>query len=191
MTQQFRDLMTHGPGKYPSPSLSRRLFVGAGLAAGAVFATGQAALAGTSRKIRMHNAHTDEKFDFYVLENGQWVPEALSEFDWFSRDWRERETYPMATKTLIILSQIGHLLETDEPFVLLSGYRTPKTNSSLKGAAKHSLHMRGKALDITHPNRSTRDIHRAAVSLRAGGVGYYPNHHFVHIDSGNVRYWQG
>lgn len=170
--------------------LSRRNFIGSGLAAAAALSMPVPAFAGKSYRINMTNAHTAEKFNHYVVENGRWVREALAEFDWFARDWRLEETYPMDTDTMQILIQVQAQLESSEPFRLLSGYRTPKTNSSLRGAAKNSLHIRGKALDITHPSRSPSQIQRAAVALKAGGVGYYPSNHFVHIDSGRVRYWR-
>jgi len=174
----------------PMP-FSRRHFLGGGLAAAAALSMPVPAFAGQSYRINMINAHTDEKFNHFVVENGRWVSEALSQFDWFARDWRREETYPMDTDALQVLIRLQAELETAEPFRLLSGYRTPQTNSSLRGAATNSLHLRGKALDITHPSRSTRQIQRAAVAMKAGGVGYYPSNHFVHIDSGRVRYWQG
>lgn len=170
---------------------TRRSFVGMGLAACAGLSLPVPAFAGQSYRLSMKNAHTAEKFDHYIVENGRWVREALSEFDWFARDWRRKETYPMDTDTLQILIRLQSALDTEDPFTLLSGYRTPQTNKSLRGAAKNSLHMRGKALDITHAHRSTSQIYRAALALKAGGVGYYPNSHFVHIDSGRQRVWRG
>ena len=170
---------------------SRRSFIGTSLAACGMSALASPVFAGQNLRVKMKNAHTDEKFDYYIVENGQWVREALSQFDWFARDWRETETYPIATKTLHALIELQKRLDVQEPFILLSGYRTPRTNKSLRGAAKNSLHMRGQALDIRHEHRSTRQIHRALVSLKAGGVGYYPDSGFVHMDCGRVRYWQG
>ena len=57
------------------------------------------------------------------------------------------------------------------------------------GAARNSLHMRGMAIDLFVPDRPLRTVHAAAVSLKAGGVGYYPRSGFVHVDTGDVRYW--
>ena len=139
----------------------------------------------------MTNGNTGETFRHVLIENGKWVPEALAEFDWFSRDWRENAEYPMHPDSVMILIRLQQMLDAPDPMVMLSGYRTPKTNSHLKGAAKNSLHMRGLAVDITQPGRSVNTLRRAATSLKAGGVGYYPNNHFVHVDSGPVRYWNG
>lgn len=174
-----------------SKFLTRRGFIGAGLAASCALSLPVPAFAGQSLRLKMKNAHTDETFNHYVVENGRWIREALEEFDWFARDWRKTETYPMDVDTMQFLVRVQDALDTEVPFILLSGYRTPQTNRSLRGAAKNSLHMRGQALDITHEHRSTRQIHRAAVAIKGGGVGYYPNNHFVHIDSGRLRHWQG
>jgi uncharacterized protein YcbK (DUF882 family) len=32
-------------------------------------------------------------------------------------------------------------------------------------------------------------VHEAALALKMGGVGYYPDADFVHIDVGRVRRW--
>jgi uncharacterized protein YcbK (DUF882 family) len=57
------------------------------------------------------------------------------------------------------------------------------------GVAKNSLHMVGQAIDIQLPGYSTRRVRDVAIDLRAGGVGYYPDSDFVHIDTGKVRHW--
>ena len=92
------------------------------------------------------------------------------------------------------LSRLHASLDTDEPLHLLSGYRTPETNAKLrqrsKGVAKFSLHMEGRAADIYVPGVPTRTLQQAALSMQAGGVGYYGRSGFVHIDTGNVRHWE-
>jgi uncharacterized protein YcbK (DUF882 family) len=45
------------------------------------------------------------------------------------------------------------------------------------------------AIDLRCEGRLLSQVRRAAVSLRAGGVGYYPNSDFVHVDCGPIRYW--
>jgi uncharacterized protein YcbK (DUF882 family) len=80
-----------------------------------------------------------------------------------------------------------------EPYEVLSGYRCPKTNKNLRsnseGVAKNSLHMTGQAIDLRLPGFDTKQIRNLAISLKAGGVGYYAKSNFVHMDSGDVRTW--
>jgi uncharacterized protein YcbK (DUF882 family) len=76
---------------------------------------------------------------------------------------------------------------------VVSGYRSPETNAYLRevsdGVAQNSYHMKGQAIDLSLPDRSLRSLHKAALSLHAGGVGYYPDSNFVHVDTGPVRHW--
>ena len=57
------------------------------------------------------------------------------------------------------------------------------------GVATQSLHLSGRAIDIRLPGVATADLRKAGLGLQAGGVGYYPDSDFVHIDTGRVRYW--
>ena len=133
--------------------------------------------------------------DYWI--EGQYVPDALCEIDDALRDYRNDEVYPIATRLLDLMHQLGRKLETDCRFELTSGYRSPETNAALHeldaGVASNSLHMKGEAADITLPGRSLAQLHEAALALRLGGVGYYPapEDDFLHVDIGRVRRWQG
>jgi len=170
---------------------TRRKMFGMGLAAAGSLMLPAPAIASSrgAHSLRMTNGNTGETFRHTLIADGRWVPQALAEFDWFARDWREDAEYPIDPGSLAVMIKLQKMMDTSEPMVLLSGYRTPQTNRKLRGAAKNSLHLRGLAIDITQPGRNLRDLHRAAVSLKAGGVGYYPNNNFVHIDSGRLRHW--
>jgi uncharacterized protein YcbK (DUF882 family) len=85
------------------------------------------------------------------------------------------------------------LLDTDEPYQLLSGYRSAKTNAMLRRqsrlVAKKSLHISGQAADLRLSSRSVRQLSKAANSCKAGGVGRYSRSNFVHVDCGPLRSW--
>jgi uncharacterized protein YcbK (DUF882 family) len=57
------------------------------------------------------------------------------------------------------------------------------------GVARQSLHMQGRAIDVRLQGVPLDELRDAALSLRAGGVGYYSGSQFVHLDSGRVRSW--
>ena len=82
---------------------------------------------------------------------------------------------------------------TGAPFQVISGYRSPRTNASLRaaggGQAGHSLHMRGQAVDVRLADVSSASIRDAARELGLGGVGYYRGEDFVHLDTGRIRHW--
>ena len=112
------------------------------------------------------------------------------------RDFRQNEVKPIDPQLLDLLFELGGTLETDQPFHVISGYRSPHTNQMLRerggsdtGVATKSLHMVGKAIDIRVPGVKLDDLRAAAKSLKLGGVGFYPSSNFVHLDTGRVRYW--
>ena len=78
---------------------------------------------------------------------------------------------------------------------IVSGFRAPKYQLMLrkKGheVARDSEHPRGHAVDFRIPGIVTRKLLGFVRSLRVGGVGYYPDSHFVHADVGRIRFWRG
>ena len=127
--------------------------------------------------------------------DGKYIPDALTEINYALRDDRSGEVHVIEPKVLDLIHQIGKKLDTNCHFELYSGYRSPKTNAMLRRlnseVATHSLHTEGEAVDITLPGRSLEQLHRTALAMQAGGVGYYPDAEFVHVDVGRVRQWVG
>jgi uncharacterized protein YcbK (DUF882 family) len=127
--------------------------------------------------------------------DGKYIPGALADINYALRDDRSGEVHPIEPKVLDLIHQIGKRLDTNCHFELYSGYRSPKTNAMLRrsdsGVAAHSLHMEGEAVDITLPGRSLKQLYRASLDMQAGGVGYYPDADFLHVDVGRVRRWVG
>jgi uncharacterized protein YcbK (DUF882 family) len=149
--------------------------------------------AGDIRRLRMTNARTGETMETIYWLNGKYVPQALHEVNVFFRDWRRDEVKPIDNRTLDIIAATHRLVDANEPFQLLSGYRSPKTNARLRaqgrGVARNSLHMQGQAADLRLHSRSVRQVALAAVSCGGGGVGRYSGSNFVHVDCGVVRKW--
>jgi uncharacterized protein YcbK (DUF882 family) len=145
------------------------------------------------KRLSFHNTHTGENLHTIYCELGAFVPQALSNINYILRDFRTGDVKQIDTNLLDLLFTLQQKLKTSEPFHIISGYRSPATNSFLRmeghGVAAHSLHLEGKAIDIRLPGCDLKTLHCAAVELRMGGVGYYPGPDFVHVDVGRVRYW--
>jgi uncharacterized protein YcbK (DUF882 family) len=185
--------------------MNRRRFLGFGAAATAaalVPARVHAAGAGSGapkkieRVLSFFHTHTGERLHTAYCCNGEYQPEALKEINYILRDFRANELKPIDPTLLDLLHELGGTLETDQPFHIISGYRSPHTNSMLQsrggsqsGVASGSLHMVGKAIDIRVPGVKLDHLRAAARSLKLGGVGYYPASNFVHVDTGRVRFW--
>jgi uncharacterized protein YcbK (DUF882 family) len=154
-------------------------------AAGSVDAT-------PDRSLSFYNLHTSEKLKVVYWADGGYVPESLTQINHLLRDHRNGKIHEIDPRLLDLLCQVHTKLEATESFHLVSGYRSPETNAMLHshsdGVAQHSLHMDGMATDVIVPGRSLEALRSAALSMKAGGVGYYPSQ-FVHIDVGRVRRW--
>jgi uncharacterized protein YcbK (DUF882 family) len=151
--------------------------------------------AGDIRRIRMYSGRTGESIDTIYWIDGEYIPEVLKEVNHFMRDWRSGDRIKIDARTIDIMAASHRLLDVNEPYMLLSGYRSPATNSMLRsrssGVARNSLHMKGQAADLRLKSRSVGQMARAAASCASGGVGKYSRSNFVHMDCGPVRTWGG
>lgn len=149
--------------------------------------------AGDIRKIKMYSGRTGESIETIYWIDGDYIKPALQEINYFMRDWRTDDTVNMDRRNIDIMAAAHNLMDTDEGYMLLSGYRSPKTNAMLRarssGVAKNSLHMKGQAADLRLKSRSVAQMAKAAAACRAGGVGRYTGSNFVHMDCGTVRNW--
>lgn len=149
--------------------------------------------AGDIRRISMYSGRTGEKIDTIYWVEGEYIKEAHKEINHFMRDWRQDRAIDMDLRMIDIVAAAHRLMDTDEPYMLLSGYRTPETNAMLRarsrGVAKKSLHMQGQANDLRLNSRSVNQIYKAATACNAGGVGKYSGSNFVHMDCGVIRHW--
>lgn len=151
--------------------------------------------AGDIRRIRMYSGRTGESLDTIYWIEGEYIPEVMKEVNHFMRDWRSGDTVQMDNRTVDIMAAAHSLMDVSEPYMLLSGYRSPKTNAMLRsqssGVARNSLHMKGQAADLRLKSRSVSQMARAAEACASGGVGRYSRSNFVHMDCGPIRHWGG
>jgi uncharacterized protein YcbK (DUF882 family) len=178
--------------------ISRRNFLKIGAVTAAQLVVPAAALARTTiqlrrRSLKFYALHTGESLTTTYWKDGNYIPEELDRINYILRDFRANEVKPIDPALLDLLTRIQFQLGTNEPFQVISGYRSPVTNAMLhansEGVAVHSLHLKGKAIDISVPGRSLEQLRGAALAQRSGGVGYYPRTGFVHVDTGRVRHW--
>ena len=144
-----------------------------------------------TRKVTLLNENTGERVKATYWADGDYVLEELERVYHVLRDHHAGEMRAIDPKLVDMLYLLGERLETEDPFHILSAYRTRKTNAKLArrydGVANNSFHMRGMAVDLHLPGRRKRDLLRAAQSLDRGGVGNYRT--YVHLDSGPTRRW--
>jgi uncharacterized protein YcbK (DUF882 family) len=145
------------------------------------------------RSLSFYNTHTGEKLRAVYWCQGRYVPDTLADINRILRDHRTGDIKKIDNSLLDLLYVLHGEFDTREPFHIISGYRSAKTNGLLrkrsKGVAKNSMHTCGKAVDIRLPGRQLENLLTAAVELKRGGVGYYPDADFIHVDVGRVRYW--
>lgn len=145
------------------------------------------------KSLAFYNTHTGENLKTVYWAEGHYLGQSLREINHILRDPRNDEVHDIDTGLLDLLFAIRKQIETNQPFHVISGYRSAATNEFLRahttGVAEHSLHLVGQAIDIRSPGRDLRTLQKVAVALKGGGVGYYPKSDFVHVDIGRVRYW--
>ncbi|HSO18078.1 MAG TPA: DUF882 domain-containing protein [Desulfosarcina sp.] len=179
---------------------SRRDFIkiGTGLAGAWLLpAAGWAALLphDSRRSLAFFNTHTGERLRVCYFRDGAYSSGALQQINHILRDHRTGDIKVMDRRLMDLLFTVRHRLGCDDPFHIISGYRSPATNRKLRqqssGVAKFSYHTLGRAIDIRLPGCDTRKLKQACLDSELGGVGYYPRSDFVHVDTGAIRTWNG
>ena len=145
-------------------------------------------------RLRLYHTHTGERIDVIYRLGNEYLPQALSQLDRFLRDHRTGEVHHFDPRLFDVLADLtraaGH---PSAEIHVICGYRAPGSNEYLRthtsGVAKQSLHMQAEAIDIRLPGIKTSVVRKTALALGRGGVGYYPNSDFIHVDVGRVRRW--
>lgn len=177
--------------------MRRRSLLKLGILAGAALlpmpALARLAPSSEERSITLYNLHTGERVKSTFWLKGHYVPEELHAIDHILRDQHSNAVTTIDRRLVELLHKIQSKLGTDRGLDVVCGYRSPKTNAKLvregRVHAKNSFHITGRALDFRVPGYDLRHVRKLAMSLRTGGVGYYPRAHFIHVDTGPIRHW--
>jgi uncharacterized protein YcbK (DUF882 family) len=145
-------------------------------------------------RLRLYHLHTGEHIDVVYRVGDRYLPGAVAQLDHFLRDHRTGDIKDYDLKEFDLLHDLmARLGRPDGTIDIVCGYRTPWSNNYLRehghGVALHSQHMEAKAIDIRIPGVPTAEVRDAALALHRGGVGYYAQSNFVHVDVGPVRRW--
>ena len=181
-------------------NIGRRRLLGGFAVAGVAASIGAsgAFAALPERRIAFRNVHTNDTVDARFFGASGWDVQGLAELNHGLRDWRNNEQTEMDPQLMLLISRIRDVLDVapQAKIDLISGYRSPTTNASLRarggehtGVASKSQHMLGKATDIHMSGVPLDRLRMAALSMQGGGVGFYPRDGFVHVDTGRVRTW--
>lgn len=174
----------------------RRLLTASAAAVAApllVFSGRSAAAMPVPRTLSFRHTHTGESLSIAFAQGERYLADALARVNWFLRDFRNDEVRPIDPQLLDQLHTVATLTGSRAPFEVISGYRSPATNDALhrrsRGVASKSLHLEGRAIDVRLADMPLTDLRDAALSIKAGGVGFYAESGFVHLDTGRVRRW--
>jgi uncharacterized protein YcbK (DUF882 family) len=145
-------------------------------------------------RLSLYNLNARERLSVtYRNSFGEYCNDALQAINWIFRCHDTNETTEMDLRVIEYLNRLDNGLGGGNEIQIISGYRSPTYNDKLRskshGVAKNSLHMKGMAIDLAIPGVGLDRIRQTALALAAGGVGYYPQSGFVHIDSGPFRTW--
>lgn len=153
------------------------------------------------RHLKFRHLHTEKNLEVVYWDDGKYVWDALQAVNQHLADFRSLEVHPIDVRLLDILFTLQSLTGSKEPYRIVSAFRSAATNTMLADqsaatngtsqVATKSLHMEGKAIDMRLNDVSLTGLRDAALTLKGGGVGYYPDSGFIHVDIGSVRTWQG
>ena len=145
------------------------------------------------QQLRLANVHTGEILDVVYRANGKYISDHVGQLNYFMRDHRTNKSALMHVRLYDILYRLQSTVGSDSRIHVLSGFRTRATNEALRkhsrDVAKNSFHVKGRAVDLYIPGVDAETIQSEARHLGMGGVGYYINRHFVHLDTGRPRFW--
>lgn len=145
------------------------------------------------RSLNFFHTHTGESLDIVYARDDRYIAPALDRINEFLADFRTGDVAVVDPLLLDMLYELRESLGSDGAFEVISAYRSPATNEMLRsqstGVARDSQHLLGKAIDVRLRGTATSRLRDAAIEIERGGVGYYPESDFIHIDTGRARHW--
>lgn len=176
-----------------SPAFARSGFV---VPDGHADAYTSAAFWAQPRVLRLHRPASKETVEACYWRDGQLDSAGYLRICRILRDVRADRAATIDIRLLNLLRGMQGWVEVSygihDPYQINSGYRTQATNGSTEGAARHSLHMKGQAVDGLHPGLPLEYTGNLFKAFQGGGVGFYLNSKkFIHADVGRVRQWRG
>jgi uncharacterized protein YcbK (DUF882 family) len=188
----------------PDPGRRRALGMFAGaMAAAATFGIplagaspsmqGDAAFWSAPRQLWLRREHTGEQSRIVYWKDGIIDMDGYRAASWMLRDTHINQMVAMDPRLLDLLCAMQawtSFYGFHRPIQINSGYRSRYTNEHTEGAAKNSMHMYGKAVDLVLPGLPAIYTGQLAAHYAAGGVGFYFVRDFIHVDTGRRRFWQ-
>jgi uncharacterized protein YcbK (DUF882 family) len=176
-----------------APSARRRTLQALGLASlSLALPFSRAAWAAVPRSISLYHTHTGERLNVVYFASGAYVGEAVAELNRMLRDFRTGEVCDIDVRLFDQLHALNLACGAGR-FEVISAFRSVRTNAMLHsrsdGVATNSLHTSGRAIDVRLTGLDTRRLRDAAIALGGGGVGFYAQSDFVHLDTGRPRTW--
>ena len=147
------------------------------------------------RELSFYDTHTGKRLEVVYWRDGDYDAAGLEQVNQFLSDFRTGDIVEIDPLLLDVIYDVRASLGSDATYQVISAYRSPKTNEMLRdrsassGVAKKSQHLLGKAIDVRLEGVPTAELRDAAIRLQRGGVGYYEDSDFVHMDTGRVRRW--
>jgi len=149
--------------------------------------------AADARQLSFYHTHTRRSISVVYYQDGAYVESALDEINRFLKDFRTGDIAEINPQLLDLLHDVRNELGSEQAYEVISAYRSPRTNEMLRsttsGVAKKSQHLKGNAIDVRLRGVRTQTLRETALRMERGGVGYYPQSDFVHMDMGPVRQW--
>jgi uncharacterized protein YcbK (DUF882 family) len=140
------------------------------------------------RRLAIRHAATGARFTGPWHDGRMADPRAMADLSNVLADTRTGAVLPFDPAAIEVLWEVARRAGLDGELTILSGYRTPETNTAVHGAGD-SQHLRAGAVDVMLPAERLPAVAEQALLLGRGGVGVYPARGFVHLDSGPVRRW--